>query len=259
MTRRTEYQSAIRALTEWDSFLLANSGLPGPRGNLELAQATADEGTEEQFRRWITLGPDQAPVNSAEEFLAFCGILGMGALLTRTADRSAEKPQSAVDGPRPIVDPVDSPMEVLRRSAADPRWRSREAVAIALQRLGDVDMETLLHAMVEWSRGTPWEQRAAAAALCEPRLLADPQHAGATLHILDAVTSSLRQNPSRKSEGCKVLRQGLGYCWSVAVAACPEEGKPLMEKWCADADPDIRWVMRENLRKNRLIRMDPAL
>jgi hypothetical protein len=55
-----------------------------------------------------------------------------------------------------------------------------------------------------------------------------------------------------------VLRQGLGYCWSVAVAALPEEGKPLMEKWCADPDPDIRWIMRENLRKNRLVRMDPA-
>jgi hypothetical protein len=258
MTRRAEYQSALRDLTEWEPFLLANSGLPGPRGNLELAQAAADEGTEEQFRRWITLGPDQAPVNSAEEFVAFCGILGMGALLARTADRPAEKPQSAVDGPRQIVESADSPLKVLRRFAADPRWRSREAVAMALQRWGDADMEALLYAMVEWSRGTPWEQRAAAAALCEPRLLADPLHAGATLHILDGITSSLRKNPSRKSEACKVLRQGLGYCWSVAVAACPEEGKPLMEKWCADPDPDIRWIMRENLRKNRLVRIDPA-
>jgi hypothetical protein len=29
-----------------------------------------------------------------------------------------------------------------------------------------------------------------------------------------------------------------------------------MEKWMAEADKDIQWVMRENLKKNRLIRAD---
>jgi hypothetical protein len=283
MTRRTEYRATLRdlgeyhagAVTAWDPFLLANSGLPGPRGNLELAQAVADEGTEEQFRRWLSLGPDQAPVNSPEEFLAFCGILGMGTLLAGAGETSVGGSQSIVDGaPAPpqtardsaavdqassVVEPrlTDSPLQVLRRFAADPRWRSREAVAMALQRWGDANMETLLQAMVEWGGGTPWEQRAAAAALCEPRLLVNPLHAAATLRILDAITTSLRQNHSSKSEAFRVLRQGLGYCWSVAVAACPEEGKALMEKWFTDPDPDIRWIMRENLRKNRLAKMDP--
>ena len=129
---------------------------------------------------------------------------------------------------------------------------------MALQRWGDADVEALLRAMAEWSHGTPWEQRAAAAALCEPRLLVKPAHAAATLQILDAITASLRQNPERKSESFRVLRQGLGYCWSVAVAAYPEQGKALMKKWISDSDPDIRWIMRENLRKNRLVRMDPT-
>jgi hypothetical protein len=260
MPRSAEYRSALRSLADWDPFLLANSGLPGPRGNLELAQAVADEGTEEQFRRWLTFAPDKAPVNSPEEFLAFCGILGMGALLARAAGRAAERTWPTVDDPRSIFDPssTDSPMQILRRCAADPRWRSREAVAMGLQRWGDADMDALLQAMVEWSQGTPWEQRAAAAALCEPRLLGNPLHAAATLRILDTITTSLDQSRSRKSEAFRVLRQGLGYCWSVAVAACPDEGKALMEKWCADPDPDIRWIMRENLRKNRLVRMDPT-
>ena len=129
---------------------------------------------------------------------------------------------------------------------------------MALQRWGDADVEALLRAMAEWSHGTPWEQRAAAAALCEPRLLVKPAHATATLHILDAITASLRQNRERKSESFRVLRKGLGYCWSVAVAAYPEVGKALMERWIGDPDPDIRWIMRENLRKNRLVRMDPT-
>ncbi len=52
------------------------------------------------------------------------------------------------------------------------------------------------------------------------------------------------------------LRKGLAYCWSVAVAAYPEAGKPAMEKWLANEDKDVRWIMRENLKKNRLVRMD---
>jgi hypothetical protein len=50
----------------------------------------------------------------------------------------------------------------------------------------------------------------------------------------------------------------LAYGWSVAVAAQPELGKPRMEKWIGVDDPDIRWVMVQNLRKKRLMRMDAA-
>jgi hypothetical protein len=48
----------------------------------------------------------------------------------------------------------------------------------------------------------------------------------------------------------------LGYCWSVAVAALPEEGKKMMEKWLADDDKAVIWIMKENLRKKRLARVD---
>jgi len=44
----------------------------------------------------------------------------------------------------------------------------------------------------------------------------------------------------------------------VAVAALPEVGKPLMEKWAARRDADVRWIMRENLKKNRLVRIEAA-
>ena len=29
-----------------------------------------------------------------------------------------------------------------------------------------------------------------------------------------------------------------------------------MEKWLTSSDKDIRWIMKENLKKNRLVRMD---
>jgi hypothetical protein len=50
----------------------------------------------------------------------------------------------------------------------------------------------------------------------------------------------------------------LAYGWSVAVAAQPAAGKPRMEHWIASPDPDIRWIMKHNLKKKRLLKMDDA-
>lgn len=235
MTKADEYRKKLMALENWDAFLLQESGLPGPRGNLELAQVVADEGNQALFERYLAYDADQAPTNSPYEFLAFCGVVGLGRLL---AEGKMEM------------------LTTLRFCAADRRWRVREAVAMALQRLGDVDMSALLQAMKPWSTGTPLEQRAAAAALCEPRLLGQAKHARAVLRILDKITASLRKAENRKSDDYLALRKGLGYCWSVAVAALPEEGKSIMEKWLADTDPDVRWIMKENLKKDRLARAD---
>jgi len=235
MTKVDEYRNKLRSLTEWDVFLLAESGLPGPRGNLELAQVVAEEGNPALFWRYLEYSADTAPVNSPYEFLAFCGAVGLGRLLA--------------EGNRDVL-------PALRRCASDPRWRMREAVAMALQRLGDADMGSLLVVAKEWSQGTPLEQRAAAAGICEPRLLRQSQHALAALEILDAITNSILALQDRRNEGFLALRKGLGYCWSVAAAALPAAGKTFMEKWLAHPDPDIQWIMRENLQKNRLVRMD---
>ena len=235
MSKMDEYRKTLQTLDDWDSYLLKESGLPGPRGNLELAQVVADEGNLELFRRYTAYTADQAPVNSPYEFLASCGVIGLGRLLA----------QGNI-----------GLLETLRIHASDPRWRIREAVAMALQRLGDVSMDQLITAMQKWSKGTPLEQRAAAAALCEPRLLGQAKHAGAVLRILDEITATFERVKNRRSEDFLALRKGLGYCWSVAVVALPNEGKLLMEKWLVTADKDIQWVMRENLKKARLARMD---
>jgi hypothetical protein len=59
-------------------------------------------------------------------------------------------------------------LKQLRQFASDSRWRIREAVAMALQRVGDINIEFLLQEMEEWSKGNLFEKRAAIAALCEP-------------------------------------------------------------------------------------------
>ena len=79
-----------------------------------------------------------------------------------------------------------------------------------------------------------------AATLAEPRLLKNPRHAKQVLQILDKITASMVTDNKSTDDSCKVLRQGMGYCWSVAVAALPDVGKAMMERWlsCDDYPPD---------------------
>jgi hypothetical protein len=77
------------------------------------------------------------------------------------------------------------------------------------------------------------------------------------LSILDAIMLSIVQAADRQGEAFQALRKGMGYCWSVAVAALPAEGIPMLERWLNVDDKDVRWIMKENLKKNRLVRLDP--
>lgn len=231
------YRMILLSLKDWEPFLKEESRLPGRRSNLELIQVAADLGTRTQFEQFLFWTPDKTPENTPETFIACCGVVGLGRLLAEGDNSLTSR---------------------LRILANDPRWRVREAVCMALQRWGRVEMDELLVEMHAWAAGSLLEQRAAAAALCEPDLLASPKDARAVLSILDHITASILNFSHRKREDFRVLRKGLGYCWSVAVAALPQEGKPLFDRWLKTADPDIRWIMRENLKKNRLIRLDAA-
>src|SRR6266487_354992 len=231
MAKTNDYRQTLKKLDDWIPFLKKESGLPGPRGNLELAHVVAEEGNKGQFEQFLSF---KAEENTPEVFLVFCGVVGLGRL-------AASEPK-LFDG--------------LREYASDRRWRIREAVATGLQLVGDQDMDLLLREMQKWSRGNWYEKRAAAAALAEPRLFKQPKHTKQVLQVLDKITASMENAENPKDESFKVLRQGMGYCWSVAAAALPEAGKPLMEKWLNSHDKDIHWMMKENLKKNRLIKMD---
>jgi hypothetical protein len=226
------YRERLRSLEDWEPFLLAESNLPGPRGNIELGQAVADEGTPGLFDRLLRWDASRAPYGSREEFLAFCGTIGLGRL--------------AAEGREDVL-------PRLRTLASDPRWRVREAVAMALQRLGAADMRTLIAECRRWARGNDLERRAAAAGLCEPALLTRARDVRDVLTILDRITEALVGSERRRDDGFLALRKGLAYCWSVAVAADPDAGRPLMERWMRSPDPDVRWVMRQNLGKRRLL------
>lgn len=233
MTKIDDYRNTLKGLDDWVPFLLNESCLPGPRGNLELAHAVAQEGNKNQFDHFLTFHADE---NTPEVFVVFCGVMGLGRL-------AAKQPEL---------------FNRLREYASDPRWRIREAVATGLQLAGDQDMDLLVGEMKKWIKGNWYEKRAAAAALAEPRLLKKPKHAKQVLQILDRITGSMETDEKSGDETFKVLRQGMGYCWSVAVVALPEGGKPMMEHWLNSEDKEIRWMMKENLKKNRLVKLDEA-
>jgi hypothetical protein len=108
MTKNDDYRQTLQKLNDWVPFLKKESGLPGPRGNLELAHAVAQEGNKKQFEQLLSF---QAEENTPEVFLVFCGVIGLGKL-------AASEPKL---------------FDQLRPYASDTRWRVREAVATGLQ------------------------------------------------------------------------------------------------------------------------------
>ena len=216
------YREALREVDDLETYLAAHSGLPGPRGNLELAAAAAEELDHATLERLA---------RSDDEFEAFCGVVGFG---------------------RAIAEGRGDLVPALRAHANDGRWRVREAVAMAFQRWGDAHLPAMLDEAVGWADGSRYEQRAAAAGLCEPRLLRDPSVVRRVLGLLDALTATLPGAPDRRTDPYRTLRQALGYCWSVAIAADREDGLAAFARWRASADPDVAWVVRENLKKTRL-------
>ena len=122
---------------------------------------------------------------------------------------------------------------MLRRLANDRRWRIREAVAMALQRIGEDDaleLERILSAWLE--HATFLEKRAAVAALAHPPLLGNTDFIRKCLEISNQLLADLAgaKAQDRKGEDFEVLKKGLGY---------------------ARQDRDISWVIKENLKKSR--------
>jgi hypothetical protein len=220
--RAEQYRAELRKQRDWDAYLKANSGLPGPRANLELLAVAGDEAPEDQLWRWS---------ESEDEYLAVVGTAGLGRFAL--TDRKV--------------------MPHLRRMAADPRWRVREGVAMALQRMGDADWDAMLRAVIPWQNDRDlYVARAAVAGVCEPRLLKDAKHAHQALILVKLTIGRIPLVGDRKSDSFRALRQALGYCASVAAAAAPALGRHMFEEWLAVDDPDVRWIVKSNLAKSRM-------
>lgn len=220
----TDWQTRLRQLPveQWAMLLDANSGLPGPRANTALAAAFAVVADESAL---LALGTRD------DEFTAMCVATAYGA----RADE-AEYAVAAV------------------RAASDERWRVREGVAIGLQLLGDRDDSRLTEIVTAWADSDdPLVQRAAVAAICEPRLLRSPASAAVAVGVCERATELLARRPlaERRDADVRTLRQALGYGWSVAIAADPVPGRAAFLA-LDPSDADVAWIIAENRKKKRL-------
>jgi hypothetical protein len=232
-------------------YIASNSNLPGPRGNLELAAAFADlvgqYAPEKGIRLWelctkmTDISAEEAPVNDQRELIPFCGAVGIGALGAAYSTLFVEA------------------LAALRASANDPRWRMREAVPMALQRLIAAHPQETLNALGQWAaEGSPLEMRAAAAGVAEPALLRNDKSAQVALDLHEAIFDRMTEFDNRKSDEFKALRKGLGYALSVVVQALPKEGFALIRQIVTTQDKDVLWIVKQNLKKNRLVKNFPA-
>lgn len=235
MTARQRYADELATLADEDvvAYLAARSGLPGPRSNLELLAAFGDVAPAALV---VRLADDE------DEYLRCCGTAALGRLWLAAAD---EPGRAAVE-------------DTLTRRAADPMWRVREGAAMAGQRIGAASPEGLATLVDRWlATSDVLVARAAIAAVCEPPILRpSPLLRATALDACDRATDLLRAVPAgeRRDPDVRTLRQGLAYCWSVAVAADPQAGLPRFLALATD-DPDVAWLVGQNRAKARLARL----
>jgi hypothetical protein len=231
-------------------FIKANSNLPGPRANLELAgvftEVIAGRVEGEWDRLWglcssmVQLSPAEAPVNAPQEFIPFCGAVAIGKLgsLSRSFFVKA--------------------ISELRRLSRDPRWRMREAVCMGLQFLIHKHPGETLQRLQSWiPAGELLEMRAVAAAVSDPELLQDGQIAHSALQIHRELFEHVRSIENRKTEAFRVLHKALGYTLNLVVVALPERGFELMDAMIYSQDPALLWIVKSNLKRKRLLKKFP--
>lgn len=241
-----------------EDYLIDHSHLPGPRADLELIAAFADEVGA------LCAGPD---LSLNRSYVALEWLLRE--LLNRyppavfggDPDSPLQMPQicSAValgEWAAAFLH-IEAGVATLLDLAGSPLWRVREAVAMGLQRLlARRWTGTVRRLRRRALDATAYEWRAIVAGIAEPPLLANSTRAQDALDLHYAALAYLRSLPagSRASDPVRTLRQALGYSVSVVVAATPEPGFAQMWAWAAWRDPDVTWVLRENLKKKRLAR-----
>jgi len=228
------------------NYLLTYSNLPGKRGNLELAFTFA-EYIEEQYplnpkmaltfcKALINENPPEKHNTGSEEFLPFCGVLGLGRIGR--------------------IDPSKEPdvLIFMRSATQDKRWRIREAVAMAIQDLIDIRPEATITTLQSWVQEDNYLlHRAVAAGIAEPRFMKNREIARIALELHKAILENVAHKSDKRDPGYYVLVKGLCYTLSVVIVGIEQEGFSYLENLIAINHPIINKIVRENLKKKRLL------
>lgn len=215
-----------------DEFIVSNANLPGPRANLELAFALADiYDNIDVLIEWTGITEDQADVNDPRSFLAFCSAVCLGMTYTKKKDNRI--------------------IAILKNLANDGRWRMREAVAFGFQKIGEANFNELRKIFSAWIKGSNnLEKRAILVSLAHPPFL-NEENAEFCFEMTDVVLKEMD-----REKDFEVLRKGLEFTISVFAAANTKLGFSFINK-CIGKDKVIDKLLKENLKKNRLLKKDP--
>jgi hypothetical protein len=228
-------------------YLRENGRLPGARANMELANDVSyllaasvarHPDTVRFITNYFTNGDSRKVVsNTPAEFVMICGIVASGSCAAVQAGWQTET------------------FEMLRRYACSSHWRVRRGVATAYQHLlaavPDTTGEQLMYLA---SEGNYWQQCAAITTIAEEALLYMPDVLSTALQLQHIILERLHHAPLdvRKGEDFRTLKRTLGFTLSVITVSAPEQGFALMRLCATWNDPDITWILRENLNKKRL-------
>jgi hypothetical protein len=227
-----ELESAIRGdRRALYARLARGSRLPGNRPNLDLAKEFADAAAGLGERAlplaiaMATIHADEAPGGTALEFLPMCGVLALGALAAASDDRAREKP-----------------MATIHDAAEDLRFRVRDAVPLAVTRVGAKHPEWTLRNLASWMDGF-FHSAAVLRALSQPELLhAVKSHEELVQRLEDAL--ALAENAPRAAArypGFKALLDALVSSIPPIATRFPAPVLDVLERFAgATKDPVLR-------------------
>jgi hypothetical protein len=256
LSKVSEYTDSISGylnesrFEELKEFLKANSNLPGPRGNLEMAYAFADcfAGDIDDVSWAFVIGlsnidSEQAPVNDPGEILPFCAALAAGSQYYRADE--ARKAQIRT---------------ILKAAMNDERWRMCEGAAMGYQRMAERDFKAVKGIFDSlYPKSIFLEKRAIIAALAHPPILKEKDIAQYSLKVSEDIMDGILtlNTEELKSDGFKVLSKGFEYALSVFVAYAPDEGFEMLRRFATAPQKDIKRIIRSNLGKARLTKEHP--
>lgn len=216
-------------------YLREHSNLPGPRANLELLYKFIECASVKEVEACLQVKSSNLQ-NTADEFVLACGVAA-GVYLS-------------LDESQPFS--FDFILYANHES-----WRVRESVCIGFQKsIKKVSSQEFVHILEPLKTGTDLELRTYFATVSEPALLNGYIDSNRILDDLYKVTLTKFKHDQKLNEAEKVLRKALGYCWSVVLCGKDADRTKFEQLMAYKTCKHIRWIIIENLKKNRLLKMD---
>jgi hypothetical protein len=218
------------------------SGLPGPRANMGVLDAFADECALRGERAdglliaLAKLDADHAPGATPLEFLPMCGVAGLGA---RASLDARARPQL---------------LSVLHESAEDFRFRVREVVPTALARVGAATGDELVPLMQEWTNGF-FHAAAVLRALSSPEWSVKLTKAAPVIARMDEAFALATDAPraTQRYPGWKALVDALAIAPGKLAGRFGVAVFDMLVRWSTVKEPALREVIEKNLQDPRLV------